>query len=993
MSQRVNKARDAGAVDEEKRQYATGGQSLDELDEKYPNRPQNHSRTLLFSELHTGLFDPLNDNRQRPSGPVVARSKLGPRGTSKLTPHEQRRQIIERFISRWRADVGHDFFPALRLILPASDRERGMYGLKESAIGRLLVKLMKIDRHSEDARSMLQWKQQGTAGAGDFPLRCYQVLAKRPLRTDPGHMRLADVNELLDRLSTASGEKQQLPIFEIFYQGMSPEELHWLIRIILRQMKFGATEKTILELWHPDAQDLFSISSSLRRVCWQLYDPAVRLTGTQTSVNLMQCFQPQLAHYQMAASFEKMVEKLNASTRTTADDDNEYWIEEKMDGERMQMHMLEDEGVAGGKRFRFWSRNAKDYTYLYGESFSTEEDSSLTRHLREAFAPGVRNLILDGEMIVWDPSIDKVMKFGTLKTAAIDGLRNPHKDDGPRPVFRVFDIVYLNDQPLTQYTLCDRRKALSRAVPGVPHRLEVHRYEASNEPETIAPMLRKIVSDASEGLVIKNPRSMYRVGERAGDWIKVKPDYMDGFGENVDVVIIGGYYGSGHRGGRLSSFMCGLRATEDDIRAGAHPEKCYSFIKVGGGFRAEDFAEIQHLTQGKWRDWDPKKPPSQYIQLAGGEKYQYERPDVWIRPSESIVIAVKAASAEETSSFASRFTLRFPRFKLLPRDRSWDSGLDADSFEKLRLAAQGEREKKVFEMETRRRRAAKRVRQGIVIAGQDAGPAESTGPTTKAFEGLEFCVLTDCTVPFKKSKTQLEALIKENGGTISQRASPGTRMILVADKKVVKVASLIKAGEVDIIRPKWLLDCLAQADKDFLLPYESSHLFHVTDATREAAANNVDEFGDSYARNIDVNELRQLLSDMPKKEIMEEPFDKQGFLGQLSRQDHAIEGMRSHLFGALVVHIAAGEGKPTPPTLKLSSWVRFGGGRVPDDINDRSITHVVVPSHVGAGGMRRAAEVRSIISARHPVPRIVSQQWVEDCWKNRTLVDEDRYEP
>ncbi|OTB02223.1 hypothetical protein M426DRAFT_74702 [Hypoxylon sp. CI-4A] len=995
MSQRREKPRDEGAKDEERRQYETRGQTLDELDAKYPNRPKNHSRTLLFSELYKSLFDPLSENKQQ-TGPKAARSRFGHHRPSKVSPHEHKRNVIERFISKWRVEVGNDFYPAMRLILPNADRDRGMYGLKESNIGRLLVKLMRIDRNSEDGYSILHWKEPvhyATArAAGDFAGRCYDVLSKRPMRIDPGDMRIAEVNEMLDKLAAASGESEQMPIFETFYQRMNPEELRWLIRIILKQMRVGATERSFMELWHPDAQDLFSVSSSLRSVCWELSDPKFRLTDGQTNVGLMQCFQPMLCHYQMSVSFQKMVDKLNSTNRVDGDD--EFWIEEKLDGERMQLHMEEDEDTPGGKKFRFWSRKAKDYTYLYGDGFE-DENSSLTRHLRDAFSSGVRNIILDGEMIVWDPELDKVLKFGTLKTAALAEQRNPHDDNGPRPVLRVFDILYLNDQPLTQYTLRDRRRALEKAVPGVQYRLEVHKYDTATSADIIEPMLRKIVSDASEGLVIKNPRSMYSLADRSDNWIKVKPEYMSGFGESVEVIIIGGYYGSGHRGGAIASFLCGLRASENDIKAGINPETCYSFVKVGGGFRAEDLADVRHHTDGKWKTWDPKKPPSRYIQLAGGEKHQILRPDVWIRPSDSIIISVKAASAGASDQFARGITLRFPRFRGLRLDRSWDSCMDFQGFLDMKARAEKENEEKAMNMEARRKRTVKRAKRDIVIAGQDnAAPAMFEGPKTKVFEGLEFCVLSDCTTPVKKSKAQLETLIKENGGKIYQKANPETGMLLIAEKKVVKVASLIKAGDVDIIKPKWILDCVAQRDQDFLLPYETSHLFHATETTAHYAEESVDVFGDSYARDLSLKEMRQLLKSMPKKEtIVEEPFNKEEFLSQLIGHGHDIGNLRSYIFRGAKVHFSRSDDISPLSCLKLKNWVKYGGGSVVDDPDDRSITHIVIISNTEAGEMEQAAEVRSAISTRSPVPRIVSRQWVEDCWKNHTTVDEERYEP
>jgi DNA ligase-4 len=50
--------------------------------------------------------------------------------------------------------------------------------------------------------------------------------------------------------------------------------------------------------------------------------------------------------------------------------------------------------------------------------------------------------------------------------------------------------------------------------------------------------LRKIVENASEGLVLKNPRSPYKLNDRNNDWVKVKPEYMTGFGEELDCVIM-----------------------------------------------------------------------------------------------------------------------------------------------------------------------------------------------------------------------------------------------------------------------------------------------------------------------------------------------------------------------------------------------------------------------------------------------------------------------
>ena len=754
----------------------------------------------------------MNENKKKPTGPASSRRKVGPHiSISNLSPLERRHDIIQRFISRWKKDVGNDIYPAFRLIIPEKDRDRGVYGLKEKVIGKLLVKIMKIDKNSEDGFNLLNWKLPGqSAGsrmAGDFAGRCFEIISKRPMRTEVGDMSIEEVNEKLDMLSVYSKEDQQLPIFADFYRRMNPEELMWLIRVILRQMKVGATERTFFEVWHPDAERLFSISSSLRRVCWELYDPNIRLDADERSVELMQCFQPQLAQFQMH-SFQKMVERMRPTEQ-----DPDFWIEEKLDGERMQLHMESDDSVQGGKRFGFWSRKAKDYTYLYGKGFF-DENGALTRHLKDAFVDGVENIILDGEMITWDPEQDAPVPFGTLKSAALSEQRNPFSN-APRPLFRAFDILYLNDRDLTRYTLRDRRNALEKSILSVHRRFEIHQYQVATKVAEIEPALRKVVAEASEGLVLKNPRSPYRLNERHDDWMKVKPEYMTEFGEALDVIVIGGYFGSGHRGGALASFLCGLRVDGTHAQKGANPMKCYSFCKVGGGFTAADYANIRHHTDGKWKRWDSSKPPIEFIELAGGDA-QRERPDMWIKPDDSIVLCVKAASVNVSDQFRIGLTLRFPRFKKLRMDKDWKGALSVQEFLDLKSNVEKEQKEKQFTVDDSRRKRIKRTtKKPLTIAGYDAGTnIEYLGPSSHVFDGLNFCtfanflvppsiylffyslflscsvnvvslfpvIITESLSPEKKSKLELETLVKANGGKIFQTKTTEPNTICVADR-------------------------------------------------------------------------------------------------------------------------------------------------------------------------------------------------------------------
>ena len=63
--------------------------------------------------------------------------------------------------------------------------------------------------------------------------------------------------------------------------------------------------------------------------------------------------------------------------------------------------------------------------------------------------------------------------------------------------------------------------------------------------------------------------------------------------------------------------------------------------------------------------------------------------------------------------------------------------------------------------------------------------ARYAGPKTKAFEGLNFCILSESLKPEKKSKTELEQLVKANGGNVYQSPTAAGNMICITDKKVV----------------------------------------------------------------------------------------------------------------------------------------------------------------------------------------------------------------
>jgi DNA ligase-4 len=110
-------------------------------------------------------------------------------------------------------------------------------------------------------------------------------------------------------------------------------------------MNVSVKENTVFSVFHPDAQDLYNTCSDLKKVAWELWDPAFRLDaqvgfsvtvflllaellGQNKNVQLFHAFAPMLCK-RPTKTIEETVREMGGY---------EFFIEEKLDGERMQLH-------------------------------------------------------------------------------------------------------------------------------------------------------------------------------------------------------------------------------------------------------------------------------------------------------------------------------------------------------------------------------------------------------------------------------------------------------------------------------------------------------------------------------------------------------------------------------------------------------------------------------------------------------------------------------
>ncbi len=289
----------------------------------------------------------------------------------------------------------------------------------------------------------------------------------------------------------------------------------------------------------------------------------------------------------------------------------------------------------------------------------------------------MRNCILDGEMCGYNTK-EKVL----LSLSENFNVKSSTVQYGEViTCFVVFDILHLNDEVLTNRPLRERVDYLKKCFAEIEGRFVYSQRELAQKNHQVVEALNKAIDTRLEGIVVKDTESVYKPSVRTNSgWYKVKPDYMLGLNDDLDVLIVGGYYGEGKlRAGLISHFLVAVCARpkvtakggaadeekqairaassstdlnmsdeldlegNDEIAAEktsekntiAYPQVFHPFCKIGTGYSMKELYDFTQKLADKWKPYDRKKPPRHL------ECTLHERPDVWIEPKDSIIVQVK----------------------------------------------------------------------------------------------------------------------------------------------------------------------------------------------------------------------------------------------------------------------------------------------------------------------------------------------------------------
>lgn len=308
--------------------------------------------------------------------------------------------------------------------------------------------------------------------------------------------------------------------------GMSALDRKWLTRILLKKLRLGVGQKYMLELYHPKAWDLYNQYSHLSRVC-EVVESNIPLDDLKSGIlEIFKPIRPMLCERGYISQINRMLSE------------NVYYVETKMDGERIQLHL-------NGTQFKYFSRSCKDeLTNIFGASNTTGLYSPF---FYEQLNGNIQNAIFDGEMMVWDREADIYLKKGNIHCEFSKGNHSIHfdffflqskcsaenftakhlkrNDQKLRPCYCIYDLIYLDGENLTNKPYAERVRKLHTLIKEQKGSLMLCDRVKIENADNFLECLNKAYDANEEGVVMKQEDSKYHPGTREkGGWYKMKPD-------------------------------------------------------------------------------------------------------------------------------------------------------------------------------------------------------------------------------------------------------------------------------------------------------------------------------------------------------------------------------------------------------------------------------------------------------------------------------------
>ena len=285
------------------------------------------------------------------------------------------------------------------------------------------------------------------------------------------------------------------------------------------------------------------------------------------------------------------------------------YAECKYDGVRAQVHKSRGE-------VRIYSRRLEDITSSFPEVVTAARQAAV-------------EFILDRESVPFREG--HPLPFPLLQRR-LRWMEAFEEAAAAAPVmYFAFDILFLDGKETVGTPLSRRRALLADLIRGT--RVQLAESVGVASEEEVQSAFRRSRDLGYEGLVVKDPDSLYAMGKRGSGWVKLKEEL-----DTLDVVIVAAEYGHGKRAGVISDYTFAVRDGE-------------KLLTIGKAYSGLTDAEIDEMTR----------------RLKGItiRDHGYRRE---VRPE--VVVEVAFDSIQRSDRHDSGFALRFPRIKRIRTDKS-----------------------------------------------------------------------------------------------------------------------------------------------------------------------------------------------------------------------------------------------------------------------------------------------------------------------------------
>jgi DNA ligase-1 len=469
---------------------------------------------------------------------------------------------------------------------------------------------------------------------GDAGRSAFEILDGR---TAPQPFSIRESRELFENLHRAGGPKAKAKLLQNRLSILSPREGEYVVKILTGDLRIGLREGLVEEAITKAFDVPLEEVREANTVSGDIGQTALLASRKELHRAELSLFRPikcMLATPQPTAEavWKRFVGTTDTDRTAALSMRATVYLEDKFDGIRAQLHRT-------AQRVEIFSRDLRRITSQFPEL------ADQARNFQE-------ELIIDGEIIAFQK--DRRLTFFDLqrrlgRTSDSTDLFARAAADVP-VAFVIFDLLWLNGQPLLSTPLRERRRHLDGLR--LPSQFQIARVIPAHSVADIEQTFQQARRRLNEGLMIKDPESFYLPGTRGMFWFKLKKELA-----TLDVVVVAAELGHGKRNDVLSDYTFAVR-----------DEATGNLLPIGKAYSGLTDAEIAELTEHFKQNT-----------IADHGRYRTVKPDV--------VLEVAFNSIQPSTRHASGLALRFPRIKAIRRDKNIDS---IDTLQYAReLASQG----------------------------------------------------------------------------------------------------------------------------------------------------------------------------------------------------------------------------------------------------------------------------------------------------------------